>query len=302
MPGTSPVCTPRSRSVSPRRPHSRVAPHILVVSAGLIFLFLGMPHAAADTRASDALDERAREGVTRITLGAGANYKPEFEGADEYELTPYPVPIVSVRNVYGFNLERFSLTYDLVNKRFDNGMSAIRLGPSIGLARGRDEDDSSFLDGLGDVGTGALAGGFFSLRHGPVQLNVSGGQEIAGGHGGAIVDTRLGIMIPAGRRLRINPGVSVSWASGEYMQSFFGITEEQAARSIYAPYDPDPGFKDVGLNLSVRYLVTENWSLLSFLNYRRLIGPAADSPIVEGPGGSRNQFSALVGVTYGFEL
>ena len=47
---------------------------------------------------------------------------------------------------------------------------------------------------------------------------------------------------------------------------------------------------------SVTYDFDQRWSLLVGVGYKRLIGDAADSPIVE----SEDQFSATFGLTYRF--
>lgn len=238
--------------------------------------------------------------ATTVSLGIAAGFRPAFEGADENEVTP--VPLVTVRNLYGFNVEGMALSYDLVRWHGTYGPWEVRLGPSLSLDFGRDEDDSDFLDGLGDIDTGVLAGGFLQFRYGLVMLNVSGGQDVADGHGGALIATRLGVMVPLSEDLRVSPGVSATWASTEYMQSYFGVTGRQAAGSIYTPFAPDAGFKDVGLTLNARYAIFEGWSVTGMLSYERLVGDAADSPIVQGPGGSEGQLMGLIGVAYAFGL
>lgn len=236
--------------------------------------------------------------ATTISLGGAAVYKPEFQGADENETVPFP--LINVRNLFGFNLAGTGLSYDLLRKRGTDRRWEVAVGPSLSLDLGREEDDSPFLNGLGDIDSSLLAGGFLRARYGPVMLNVSGGQDVADGHDGALIGLRLGVMVPLGRRLRLTPGVSATWASEDYMQSYFGITGAQAAGSIYAPFSPEAGFKDVGVNLNVTYAIAGNWSATARVAYTRLVGDSADSPIVEGPGGSENQVTALLGISYRF--
>lgn len=253
---------------------------------------------AGGTTAADADPISPDPDATTVSLGGAAVYRPEFQGADESETAPFP--LISVRNLFGFNLAGTGLTYDLLRKRGTDRRWEITLGPALTLDLGREEDDSPFLTGLGDVDTSLLAGGFLRARYGPVTLNVSGGQDVADGHDGALIGVRLGVMVPLGQRLRLTPGISATWASEDYMQSYFGITGAQAADSIYAPFSPDAGFKDVGVNLNVSYAIVGNWSATARVAYTRLVGDAADSPIVDGPGGSENQVTALIGISYRF--
>ena len=53
-------------------------------------------------------------------------------------------------------------------------------------------------------------------------------------------------------------------------------------------------FVEVGLKTDL----DAHWSARTTLRYSRLIGDAADSPVVE----SEDQFTALVGISYKFDL
>ena len=171
-------------------------------------------------------------------------------------------------------------------------------GAWVGVFGGRLGD----LRGLGDVDMGLLVGGFANARYGPVMLNLSGGQDVIDGHGGALIGVRLSVALPVDDRLRVSPSFSATWASEDYMESYFGVTGAQAARSNYRPFSPSAGFKDVGLGVNAKYRIAGGWHATGMLSYKRLVGDAADSPIVEGPGGSRNQFMGLIGVAYDFSF
>ncbi len=240
------------------------------------------------------------EETTTVTLGVGVGYAPEFLGAGDYEISA--VPLVRVANFYGFTLAPFSVSYDLVSHRSANRLWGVKAGPYVALDFGRDEGDSEFLEGTGDVGTSVLAGGFVNLRYGPAMLSVTGAQDLAGGHEGFVINNQASVRFGVTDKLMVVPGLSATWASENYMQSFFGITAAQSAGSIYDQFDADAGVRDVGLNLSVQYEVFENWLLTGLVSYSRLVGDAAESPIVEGPGGSEDQVRVVFGVTRRFSF
>ena len=255
--------------------------------------------AGEDGEAAEARPKVPDPDETRVYLGAGGIVGPEFEGSEDYEVSPFP--LIRVENLYGFSLRGPAIDYELIRERFKTTGLGLRAGPSVGVDFGRDEDDNDALRGLGDIDTSVLVGGFARVNFGPVLLRVSGGQDVADGHGGALVESRFGVYLPIGD-LRVSPGISATWASEDYMQSVFGVTAGQAARSVYAPYSPDSGFKDVGVDLNLGYQFAEDWSATLLLSYKRLLGEAADSPIVEGPGGSKDQLRGLLGVSYQFSL
>jgi outer membrane scaffolding protein for murein synthesis (MipA/OmpV family) len=74
------------------------------------------------------------------------------------------------------------------------------------------------------------------------------------------------------------------------MESYFKIDGNNAARSGLDTYDAGGGFKDIGLNVMTTFKPWEHWGFMGLLGYKRLIGDAEDSPVVEDEG-EANQFS-----------
>ncbi|MBU2533199.1 MAG: MipA/OmpV family protein, partial [Alphaproteobacteria bacterium] len=100
--------------------------------------------------------------------------------------------------------------------------------------------------------------------------------------------------------LELKARVGVTYADGDYMEDYFGITTAQSINSKagLAAFDTDAGFKDVHVVLSATYDIDPNWTLIGGVGYKRLIGDAEDSPIVE----SEDQFLATFGIMYRFSL
>jgi outer membrane protein len=80
------------------------------------------------------------------------------------------------------------------------------------------------------------------------------------------------------------------------MDSYFGIDSAQADRSGLARYQPTSGLKDVSARLTAQYALTERLSLTSLVGTSRLVGEAADSPMVR----QKTQFQTLLGGSYSF--
>ena len=72
-----------------------------------------------------------------------------------------------------------------------------------------------------------------------------------------------------------------------------------AAASSFQRFDADAGFKSVAIGMDAVWMFSENWMLTGTLAYTRLIGDAADSPLVKDKG-SANQTEFLLGVGYTF--
>lgn len=234
-----------------------------------------------------------------VRLGLGAGFSPDYEGSDEYEVMA--LPVITASNVFGFNFTPFALSYNLAEYNSAGGAWSVGFGPRVAFDFGRDQDANAALAGLGDVDSSILPGAFVNLRMGPALATASFGQDIADGHDGAVADFGLSTVVPVTQQITLMPGITASWADDDYMQSYFGINATQAANSAYGAYNAEGGFKSIGANVNAIYAINENWAANTMLGYERLIGDAADSPIVDGPG-SANQFSVMFGVTRGFSF
>lgn len=239
------------------------------------------------------------------SVGIGVAVLPEFEGAKDY--TVAPIPILEVENYYGFNLSPLDgISYNLYTyEDWDSGLF-IALRPRAGLSSSRDEEGNDlfssgkdqYLRGLGKVDSGLDVGGELEVGYGPIISTLVVNQEVGGGHGGLTATLDVGAMAPISERAMIGVNVSTTWADRDYMQSFFGINQSQAAASVYRKYDAGAGFKDVSIGVTGEYMLTGNVSLVASAGYSRLVGDAANSPLVQGAGGSENQFLTMFGLTY----
>ena len=79
-------------------------------------------------------------------------------------------------------------------------------------------------------------------------------------------------------------GVSATWADGDYMESYFGVSPAQSSASGHSRYKPKAGLKSVDLEAGVIYPFAGNWAVNAQVGYSRLSGDAADSPIVRDAG------------------
>ena len=129
-----------------------------------------------------------------------------------------------------------------INVFNENGM---RAGPFSTIDFGRDSDDASYLAGAEDVDPTLESGVFFEKEFDPFSFLWTARYAILNeGHGGFVSDAELSY------RMVIKPGFygtvsgTVSWASQDYMISYFGVSPNHSARSGLRGYEPDAGFKD----------------------------------------------------------
>jgi outer membrane scaffolding protein for murein synthesis (MipA/OmpV family) len=241
--------------------------------------------------------------VTNVRLGLGPVISPDYEGSDDYDIDP--VPAVSLRYGNFLEVDNNEVKLTAFNRllRADANMgggSSLRAGPLIRIDFGRDQSDSPDLAGMGDVNVALELGAFVSYQlPGGTRLRLRARHDVIDGHGGmlAIAD----VIQPFIRTAQFVLGgiVQATWASGPYMRSYFGVTPGQALASGYPVFTPGSGFKDINAGLNANYRIADRWSLVANINYKRLIGSAADSPIVR-LAGSPNQMNYSAFVVYAF--
>ena len=93
-------------------------------------------------------------------------------------------------------------------------------------------------------------------------------------------------------------GASTQWASHDAMQTWFGVTSSQAARSRegLSTYSPSSGFKSATLFTNWSYRINPSWSTITTVGVTTLLGDARDSPLTE----RRANVFGSVGVVYAF--
>jgi outer membrane protein len=227
-----------------------------------------------------------------LNLGGGALLSPTYAGSSATQLRPFPF----VSGGYGDWLD-----FDLLDgvRVSALNLSGFSLGPMLRLRDGRSTDDSRrYLTGLRNFSDTVEVGGFIAYTAGPLYADVSVTQDVARSHGGAVLDARVLLSVPIGR-VAITAGPQLRATSRQYAQSFYGIDERDAARSGYGTYRPGAGIERIGALLAAQWRVTDRWSLQGFVEYGRLQGDAADSPLVAGAGGSRDQVQSGLFLSYG---
>ena len=241
-------------------------------------------------------DTLVPDGFTNFRVGVGAVMSPDFQGADSYDVGPFPLISFRFRDIVSVDNNKVRVHVLSRNSLFDS--DRFRAGPVIKLDFGRDVGDSADLMGLSKVGFGVEMGGHVSYTWDSFRASVEIRQAVSG-HDGFLVDLGLNTAIFQSDQLSIGGGLQGTFASNSYMDSYFSITAAEATASGLAAFDAGSGIKDVGLGFAADYRITDHWSIISNLGYKRLLGDASDSPLVTDRGSS-NQFSAGTFVVYTF--
>ncbi len=232
-------------------------------------------------------------------VGVGAAYQPTYPGSPNQRATPVPMLSVEYRDpVIGtFALDERGLSWTFLDD--DAFRAGILLGGDTGRKDHRKSGDlfstgDDRLQGMGDLDATAEAGAI--LGYGPVTLIA---RKAIGddGHGGLVADLEIGQSIDLSDRLELSFGVGARWADKKYMQSWFGVTNAQAASSRFSAYTPEEGFVHVGALVGLDYRFASAWHAQMNVSRINLIGDAKESPLAE----EASSATVFVGIARHFE-
>ena len=232
-----------------------------------------------------------------VALAAG--FVPDYLGSNDYTIGGAPAGLIKFGSSERF--ARLIVTELSVNVLDSRNW---RLGPVLNYRLARDDVDDSVVGQMRDIdGTveAGVFGGWTWIGDDDPRHRFSASAEVL--HD--VEDTHEGYLISASARyfqpvtlpLTLSIGATVTYGSSDYMQTYFGIDSDNAARSGLSQFNADSGLRDVRIPLMAIYSLSSNWHLAGGLIYSRLLSDASDSPIVDDRGSS-NQLFAGLGVAY----
>jgi outer membrane protein len=234
-----------------------------------------------------------------VSVGGGLLAGPAFPGSSDYQVQAVPSVRLAYQDVFFASVEE-GVGYNLVNT------GPWRVTPLLAVDFGRDADgDSLFrvagdsstaLVGFADIDTTLQAGVRVTRPLGDWQtsLNVRRGLN---GHKGLTAEVAMekastvtpGQQGGAGRWTLVT-GPRASWGDGKYNDAYFGVTPAASAGSGLPVYRAASGLVSAGWGLTMIGSLEGDWSMVGFVRYNRLLGDAADSPLVRQRG-SADQLS-----------
>jgi outer membrane protein len=223
----------------------------------------------------------------RVGLVALGGY--EYQGSDETRTLVLPTLDYTWANGWFAGASGVGHTWSTAN--------GLQYGVKLTYDPGREESRSSALKGLGNLDAGAELGGFahYALGSGLVaktSLRVGSGVD----NKGALWDVGLEYGKPLAADWHLGAGVAATYANGDYLQSYFGVTTQQSIASGYREYRPSAGLRDVAVRVSLTYMLSPTVALTGAVANTSLMGDAKDGPMVR----KTNATSGLLALSYSF--
>ena len=243
-----------------------------------------------------------------LTIGAGGAVLPDYEGSNDYRLTP----AAALRGRYkgiSFSTRGASLAVDLIPR--GSGKVAFEAGPIAGLRLNRNGHIKDAIVTLLPRRKKAIElGGFAGISyHGLTNPYDSLGakvevvHDVAGAHRSTIISPSLDFSTPLSRTTFVGLLAGLDFVQRRYGDYYFSVSPTDSLVSGLPVYSAGGGLKDWKVNLLAAQSLTGNLlhgvSLVGTVGYSRLQGDFKRSPIV-ALRGSAGQWIGAAGLAYTF--
>ncbi len=224
---------------------------------------------------------------------------PDYMGSDDYTVGAAPAGMMKFGSSERYaRLLVTELSVNVLNSR------NWHLGPVLNYRLARDDVDDDAVDRMRDI-DGTVEAGVFGgwrwigdedPRH-RFTTSVQFLHDVGDTHEGYIISGSARYFQPVARPLTLSIGATVTYGSSDYMQTYFGVDANNAARSGLREFSAGSDLRDVRFPVMAIYSFSPNWHVSGGLIYSKLLGDASDSPVVDDRGSS-DQLFAGVGVAY----
>lgn len=239
-----------------------------------------------------AVQAQEADAPKRTRLILGPQLSPAWPGAKDMALGPY---VDLSRSPEGTPFEFEAPDESFGSPLIHSGKFAF--GPAVGFVRKRTAADVEA--DLPKVGLSIEAGGFAQVSLTPaVRFRLEGRKGLSG-HKGWVGEASADYIAREGDDWLFSIGPRVTLGDAKYQRAYFGVTPAASAASGLTAYDPGGGIQSVGVTAGYLRQLGKRWGIGIYGRYDRLVGDAADSPVVRHSG-SRSQPSAGLALSYTF--
>ena len=244
-----------------------------------------------------------------FAIGGGFVVAANYSGSDEYRVLTVPVVAANFKGI-GIRPRAAGLSVNLLEgMRGDVTFSAGPIFRFRGDRTGNFKDEvveaAGKLDTAFELGlqTGVSFNRVFT-RFDRISAGLDVQFDVAGAHGGKIIDPGVSYSSALGRGTVISLSMGAQYVDGDFADYYYSVTPEQSAASGLPEFDADSGWHKAGATLAMGFDLSGDFRdggviMGGALVYRRMLGDAADTPFTSLRGDA-DQFTAIFGLAYVF--
>lgn len=216
----------------------------------------------------------------RIDLGLGTSVRSVYPGDNRYRVMAGPSVSIRYRDRFFLSTGE-GLGADIVDTRH------VQIGVALGYSLGRQESSDEFhLRGLGNIPVSPSAlifANYVVSKNFPLVLRAAARRDLGGTDGWTGTFSAYMPLPGSSKRFYWFAGPTMTVGDARYMQSWFGVTPAQAARSPYGVYNAHAGLKSYGAGITAVWFLQKHWFLNVDAAVEELVNSAGHSPITQRP-------------------
>jgi outer membrane protein len=178
-------------------------------------------------------------------------------------------------------------------------------GPVLNYRPGRDDDvDDDVVKKMteidGTVELGVMGAYIWRNQANPRHRFIASAQvlgDVGGEYEGWMAMAGVRYWYPINKPLDVLIGLGTTYGNSDFMNTYFGVSSADVAKSGLSRFDAGSGFRDINIPVALVFHYSMNWHVAAGFKYFKLLDDASDSPITDLRG-SDNQLIAGLGVAY----
>lgn len=206
-------------------------------------------------------------------VAVGAVSVPAYEGSNHSRVIPIAAAELRYRDIAYFSSSEGLGVNVLHGKSY-------RVGLALGYDIGRAERRDARLKGLGDIDSSPELKMYAEKVFFPVVLRSTVLHTLAGDAGWS-ADVAAYLPLAGSKNFLVLAGPAVTVSNRRELRRRFGVSAEQSANSGLPQYRPNAGLRNASLGFSATWFIDSAWFINATGSVQRLLGPAADSPLIE---------------------
>lgn len=233
----------------------------------------------------------------RNFVGLAPGIVPDYSGSDNYTVGIAPTARLQLGKSNRYI--RLLANELSVNLWDSSNWSA---GPVLLYRFGRGKVDDAVVSRMRDIPNnveiGAFAGWSWTGKPDPRHrfgVSVQVLRDVSEVHDGYLISASARYWRPVSRPLTLSIGIATTYGSGNYHATNFGVNVADSAASGLPVFKAEGGIRDIRISPVLVFSFSPKWHLGGGMVFSRLLGDAADSPVVNTRG-SKNQIFAGIGL------
>jgi len=232
-------------------------------------------------------------------IGVGVGMVPDYLGSDDYTVAAAPMFRWTLAGTERYlQLNVTELSFNVLNH--PNWV----LAPVLNYRPGREDVEDDVVDEMDEIDdtfdVGLTIGYVWKDKANPrhrLITNLTTLLDAGDVYRGWTVSAGARYWFPISKPIDMQIGVGANYGNSQYMDTYFGVSSDDARDSGLKRFEADAGFRDVNAQLAMVFHFSKSWHMGVGLKYFYLVEDAGDSPIVEDRGDA-NQLVGGIGIAY----